>query len=408
MPDTNCLVATISSRRFRSIRLGLVGAAGILVATVFPSVPASASSELLNESFRGPSAVSSDWTVGGSGFSQGQPWLACLTAGENTAGEPLPGCGLSSPDASGSGALRLTTNGNDLTGFALRNVQLPTSYGLDITFSMAQWGGNGADGISFFLVDGETNLTEPGPPGGALGYAPAPAYGLRGIAGGLMGIGFDAYGNYGTDVLGGVDCPSNPGFSPQRVSVRGPGNGFDGYCMLDISDARVQLDGTSREDSTRVVRVLIDPDSEEGQLVRVFIDGALVIETPVPAEFTQASTFKFGFLAATGGLYNIHEVWGLGVASVETVPDLPEPDIDRDGIPESLDSDIDGDEIPNTEDADIDGDGISNDQDPDIDGDGLLNEQDSDADGDGLPNAADTDADGPSAPVVVAKPTFTG
>jgi hypothetical protein len=299
---------------------------------------------------------------------------------------------------------------NGLSGFALRNEALPSSYGLDITFNTAQWGGSGADGIAFFIVDGTVELTQPGSLGGALGYLPFPFYGTPGVDGALMGIGFDAYGSFSLSDLSGRGCPSLPGVGSQRVVLRGPGQGFDGYCRLAASGPLARpLTASTREAATRVVRVVIDPDSEEGQFVRVYLDGAEVLIAPVPVEFTRASTFKFGFAAATGGLTNNHEVWGMEVESVLPVPPEPEPDTDGDGIPNPLDVDLDGDGIPNPIDTDIDGDGIPNVDDPDIDGDGIPNAEDPDIDGDGVPNAEDPDADGAGEVVeVVAAPRFTG
>lgn len=386
-----------------------VAAIAALAAATLPMGTAGASSVLTEESFRNPTAASSVWVAGGTGGPQtGWPDSACLTAGADTAATPLPGCGLTTPDAAGSGVLRLTSADNSLSGFALRNESLPSSYGLDITFNMAQWGGNGADGIAFFIVDGAVELTQPGSLGGGLGYVPSDYYGVPGVNGALMGIGFDAYGNFSQPDSDGDGCPSVPGVGSQRVVLRGPGQGFSGYCQLAASGPLARpLDDSTRAAATRVVRVVIDPDSEEGQFVRVYLDGAEVLVAPVPVEFTRASAFKFGFAAATGGQTNNHEVWGMEVESVLPVPPTPDPDTDGDGIPNPIDVDLDGDGLPNVTDPDVDGDGIPNVTDPDIDGDGIPNAEDPDADGDGIPNAEDPDADG-AEETVAATPRFTG
>jgi len=57
--------------------------------------------------------------------------------------------------------------------------------------------------------------------------------------------------------------------------------------------------------------------------------------------------------------------------------------------------DVDNDGIRNDSDQDIDGDGIENKNDPDIDGDGISNGIDPDADGDGTPDAEDDTPGGP-------------
>ena len=65
-----------------------------------------------------------------------------------------------------------------------------------VRFEQYQYGGNGADGIGFYLVDGSTDLTSAGADGGSLGDA------RRNLAPGLdggylgIGIGLDAYGDF--------------------------------------------------------------------------------------------------------------------------------------------------------------------------------------------------------------------
>ena len=54
--------------------------------------------------------------------------------------------------------------------------------------------GTGADGLSFFLVDGTTTTFSLGGLGGALGYGADDFH--DGLSGGWLGIGLDAFGNY--------------------------------------------------------------------------------------------------------------------------------------------------------------------------------------------------------------------
>jgi len=81
-----------------------------------------------------------------------------------------------------------------------------------VTFDVWQYGGNPnygppADGVSFFLTDGEADLTHPGAFGGSLGYAkkqptpniyPTPPF-IDGVAHGYLGVGLDVLGNYFAD-----------------------------------------------------------------------------------------------------------------------------------------------------------------------------------------------------------------
>src|SRR4051812_14529993 len=78
--------------------------------------------------------------------------LPCLTAGADTSATPVAGCGLDTgADSPGSGALRLTSDVVNQASGVLYNTNLPLSQGLSITFDEYQYGGTGADGISFDL-----------------------------------------------------------------------------------------------------------------------------------------------------------------------------------------------------------------------------------------------------------------
>jgi hypothetical protein len=281
----------------------------------FPA-PAGASN-LIDESFAGASLVNQGWVTGGTGgASDGWPGGACLTAGGNTSANPGPGCGLGTPDADGDGVLRLTPAENSRTGYALYNVPLPTRYGLDITFNLAEWGEKGgADGVSMFFVKGSENLTQPGGAGGNLGYV--------GVAGGLLGIGFDSFGSYSS--FNDPACGPAPGFERDQIGVRGPASG--GYCWLDGSgELDVYLAGDNRVDAAIAVRVVIDPDTVSQRKVTITyvregpdpMNGSLVVD--MPQEFIDESTFKFGFAGSTGDDTNNHDIWDVRVASVNPVP----------------------------------------------------------------------------------------
>ena len=136
----------------------------LLAVGFLPAATAHADTLLIESFTNGTVANPGDWVSGGTGASiSGWPGQTCLhgrlehhpdadrglrVGHARTRPDPAP-CGLS--PANGSSA-----------GFALYNHALPTSGGLDITFDQAQYGGSGADGISFFLVDGTADLTAPG------------------------------------------------------------------------------------------------------------------------------------------------------------------------------------------------------------------------------------------------------
>jgi hypothetical protein len=311
-------------------------------ALVFAGGAVATGDTLLLEGFTGSSLNDpSGWVSGGL-----SPYSACLTAGADTGAAGIPGCQSPAQDPEGSGVLQLTSlTGNG--GFALHNVALPTSAGLDISFNEAQWGGSGgADGLALIMVDGTSNLTQPGSLGGGLGYVPGP-FGDSGVPKGLLGIGIDSWGNYGTfgALPADTDCTATPGTpgsagtgqttsqrTPDRVVVRGPGNGTRGYCYLGESPTLpYDLSQTTRAAATHRVRVVFDPDTVASRNVTIYMDGAQVLQIPAPPELLAASTFKFGFSGSIGGANDNHDVWDLTIdtvnpiAPVEPVPVVVAP-----------------------------------------------------------------------------------
>jgi putative Ig domain-containing protein/lectin family protein len=195
---------------------------------------------------------------------------ACLTAGTSTnqsGGSSLTPCDLPTADASGGGALQLTTNGNGQVGAVFYNGAVPTSAGLDVTFDTYQYdtdpahdnygpnGGpcnptnliypacSGADGIAFALAAVGPDPSNPareelpqhiGGPGATLGYA---GFGSQpGLDNGYLGIGFDAFGNFANESFVPAGCTTPTGLQSNQayaesVTVHGPGNATSGYCI---------------------------------------------------------------------------------------------------------------------------------------------------------------------------------
>ena len=210
------------------------------VAVLMPTTALAAGSPLESETFANNSTAAGQWYLpAGSGGTNG----ACLTAGPVSATTSIPNC-AGTPDTSGSGALRLTTNAGDAVGAVFYQASLPTTQGLDVSLDTYQFDGTGADGIVFTLA--AANPADPTPPattgplGGDLGYA-ANTQGSPGTAGmpyGYLGIALDVYGNFeNTPLAGGSGC-TNPSplvankAYPESVTARGPGNGTVGYCIL--------------------------------------------------------------------------------------------------------------------------------------------------------------------------------
>ena len=176
---------------------------------------------------------------------------ACLTAGNNAAGS-VPACvGLpyysgdtnaksggatgTLPDTPGFGALRFT-DWFSQNGAVVSNFTFPANQGVSATFTTVTYqgdkgglGGDGADGISFFLMDG--SLAAPssiGSWGGSLGYSCSNANTpYQGLIGAYVGLGIDEYGNF----LNAGDNTATSGSTvngntqvPNRIGLRGAGN----------------------------------------------------------------------------------------------------------------------------------------------------------------------------------------
>ncbi|MBW4522523.1 MAG: DUF4347 domain-containing protein [Scytolyngbya sp. HA4215-MV1] len=293
---------------------------------------------LVAESFRNNDVSQFTWLFGNSGGSAQDPFLTARV-GPPSAPGGLPGRS-SSPaiDTNGNGFLRLTDNSTNQGGFVIYNQPFTASGGLTISFEIFQYGGTGADGISFFLVDGNSNPTQAGLSGGGLGYVD--------IVGGYLGIGFDAFGNFSSPTLGGQTSVSRggPGNRPDSVAVRGGQATNYGFLTgqplssaLDVTAAN----GGNRTNSRHLVQINL---TQAGALsVQIDLnqdnDFADAGEQPI-TNFNVATvngalpaTFKLGFAASTGSSTNIHEIRSLDVQSILPILDFTAPSIT---VPEAI------------------------------------------------------------------------
>ncbi len=223
---------------------------------------------------------------------------ACLTAGSLTGGsnpgQPIgsdyyfPGCtkdpyytenlvggdngylgataAPAKPDTDGLGALRFTNGypgGYQQNGAIVSASTFPTGQGLSVTFKTVTYlgdkqggGKDGADGLSFYLLDGcmplaggtvgsncgtnaiYGNNTYPGIGawGGSLAYTCSNANSpYDGLIGGYLGLGIDEYGNFlngtnntlnetGSSNTGGDNTASGGYYQPGRIGLRGAGS----------------------------------------------------------------------------------------------------------------------------------------------------------------------------------------
>ena len=147
-----------------------------------------------------------------------------------------------------TGALRFTnangsTNnanghkyGGNEGGAIVSAVPFPAANGVQITFKSVTYrgdsggtSGDGADGMSFFLINGNGSTAPSiGSQGGSLAYTCSNPNNLNGhsvidgVTGGYLGLGIDEYGNF----LNGIGDSTNTGWGPQggRIGLRGAGN----------------------------------------------------------------------------------------------------------------------------------------------------------------------------------------
>lgn len=305
----------------------------------------------------------------------------CLTASQDTTNTVglnqttainlIPGCapGLSglpaSGDASGAGALRLTSNrkgyiadgrnigGQGERGSFIIDSSFPRGDGLIVEFDFfiyngdTNTGGNpSADGLSFFLLDGNTSNPTPGAFGGSLGYAQATQGGVQpGASNGFIGIGFDVFGNFSARTEGRVG--GSPVRQPDQVVLRGSAAKdypfITNVASQSIIGAGIDDAGTIANPQTRSLgnvqgrraRITITPDgfltvglsTQTGENVadsaftNVFTDtinlnNAAPIANGVDALGPLPASFKFGFAASTGFSTAIHELRNLIIRPV--------------------------------------------------------------------------------------------
>jgi uncharacterized repeat protein (TIGR01451 family) len=257
-------------------------------------------------------------------------------------GQGIPGCittttNLPQPDPAKTGALRLTSSKDNQASFVLIDNPIPSDQGLVVTFDFFTYNGDGADGISFFLIDGTVSPRQAGGFGGSLGYAqrtaepPERPEDVPGIDGGYVGIGLDEFGNFSNPEEGRV---GGPGQRPDSVAIRGRSGPFaTGYrYLIGTGDpGATPLPGsidtpgvTVRNAARRTARITLTPENQ----ISVDIDfgrGFVNVIAPydlsaAPGQGTLPRTFKFGFASSTGSSRNIHEIRNLLITSV--APDL--------------------------------------------------------------------------------------
>ncbi|WP_419817679.1 DUF7507 domain-containing protein [Glaciibacter flavus] len=351
----------------------LLVASGLVVGLAVPASadPPAGGSTVVTETFSGATVPDPAWKALGD---------TCLTGTAAGARPPVGAAQIRNCDLHQMGAvplrgtlpgyLQLTDRAGNRAGDILYNKPIPATAGVSLSFEQYQYDGNGADGIGFFLVDGATDLTDTGGLGGSLGYAQR--NGEPGITGGYLGVGLDAYGNFWDDGENrGNGCPAdqrspstnNGPIAPNVVSLRGPGSGVVGYCLIGptvggptspagattpypvtnpnkpgttLNGGQGTLRGGTLAASQRTINIQVTPLPNPRVIVQIqyVTDGPWITELNAAAPPNTPSTYKFGLSASTGGSNDIHLVRAAQVRTINPLPDLQlEKQVDRSGTP---------------------------------------------------------------------------
>lgn len=188
------------------------------------------------------------------GFPYCEPFTKSSTRANTELGLSANLTAKSGVDFEGEGFLRLTSGDtqND-RGYAFVDLPFASNYGIRVSFEYFAYGGIDplvrADGLSFFLFDGDISKTafQIGGRGGSLGYAPhqySNGSGYQpGLKGGFFGLGFDSFKNFGNEYEGKTggftssskyasETGSVPSFKefPNSIVIRGPES--DNYVFI--------------------------------------------------------------------------------------------------------------------------------------------------------------------------------
>ena len=283
------------------------------VACLLIAIPVWGQADTVPPAFTGASEP--NWSI------QGSAWLTA-------AGRTSPAA--AAIDAAGQGWLRLTDVAYSQSGSAVYKNAFSSADGVTVEFEYATWGGDGADGFTFYLLDGSVTNPATGASDGSLGYSSWLSAGRPGVPKGYLGVGFDEFGNFSNGYYGGCSYLGGPSCArtPNSIAVRGRdksanGDGYGEYPLLASVPVSAGI-GVGGRTQSRKVRITVTPaptilltvevELTPGTGYQKFID-ALNITSLNGA---PPNTFKMGFSGGTGALTNNHEVRFLGVQGART------------------------------------------------------------------------------------------
>jgi len=247
-----------------------------LVAASMLGLASFAHAVTVSESFTGAS-TGPGWTLSGS---------ATLT-------------GTGAPDPVGAGWLRLTPASGG-QGYAYNSQVLPITQRITVSFEFADWGGTGADGLTFFLFNAAEGFST-GNGGGGFGYEAMPT--------GVLAVG----------VADGYPSSFTNGTS-NAIAVRGPGPGtafIGGTGGLSPTPETPARGLTPADPNYRRLTITLNPAGAGAMAVSVQLQTGTTVSTVLSNVVVSGlpPNVQFGLSAATGGQTNNHEVRNFSLAS---------------------------------------------------------------------------------------------
>jgi Bacterial lectin len=264
-------------------------------------------------------------------------WVApgghvCLTAGTRLHQKPIRGCRIKKHDAPGKGVVRLGTKAHYSAGALVFNHRIPAVRGFRLTYTQAQWGGSGGDGILVFLQNGDQPMkfgqAFSGHHASYLGYTPRNCCTTTGLPNALAGIALDNYGDFSNMISNGHGCRTNLKERPHIVAVRGPGNGINGYCYVKAGKSVAHMHARTRKAATHKVAITVSPRGVRHPLLTVVVDGKLRLQVNLkrlsPAGYHGPSLktvkrYRLGFATNTGRVTDNHEIWNIRATYAPTL-----------------------------------------------------------------------------------------
>lgn len=217
-------------------------------------------------------------------------------------------------DKPGDGWLRLTEAASASQSTVIHNNTFSVSNGLRLSFQYAIWGGGepGGDGMSVFLFDASADMRGSAG-GGGLGYCKG--------AGGWLGIGFDAYGNFAAST---AECDGGPGFSPQALVIRGPvgtKNVFIGGASLK---GMLSQNAAKQRPDVYEVQIELTPKAQgAGYFVNITMKepktgNPIKVISNLDFPFAAPPLLRLGIAASTGGAKNVHEIRQITLSAINS------------------------------------------------------------------------------------------